>query len=69
MFCVIVSEESFRREVPQDITKCENSHFNYFIEEKCIKESIIPKKAVPFNFPLKKKRMNEFMVQLLKAKN
>lgn len=63
----MVSEENFRQDVPQDITRYKNSNFNDFIEEKGLKESIIPKKAV--NILLTEKRINEFMVQLLKEKN
>ena len=66
---MIVSEKRFQHEIPQDITKYRNSNFNYFIEEKGIKETIIPKNDVPSNILLKKKNMNEFMVQFLKENN
>ena len=67
IFFIMVSEENFRQDVPQDITRYKNSNFNDFIEEKGLKESIKPKKAV--NILLTEKRINEFMVQLLKEKN
>lgn len=66
-FFIMASEENFRQDVPQDITRYKNSNFNDFIEEKGLKESIIPTKAV--NILLTEKTINEFMVQLLKEKN
>ena len=64
---VVNQEAQFKWELLDTAAEYTNDHLNIFIQEKDVKESILKTIPVPSNLQ-EVRRMDEFMVQLLKEK-
>ena len=64
---VVNQEAQFKWELLDTTAEYTNDHLNIFIQEKDVKESILKTILVPSNLQ-EVRRMDEFMVQLLKEK-
>ena len=67
-FTIFNQDDQFKGALPDDMAKYANSHFNQYVQERDLKESILTKNPVPSNITGVKK-LDEFMPHLLKENN
>ena len=65
---ILNQDDQFNWVLPDDMAKYDNSHFNQYIQERDLKESILTENPVPSNIT-KVKKLDEFMSHLLKENN
>ena len=66
-FYITNQEQQFQWKITPDMAKYDISYFSVFIQENDLNESILIQNPVPTNFQ-EVKRMDEYIVQLLKEK-
>ena len=64
MFCAVPKHDKFKWDLSENLAKYTNDHFNKFIPDKDLQESILVENLVPLNLhPLRK--MDEFVRDLM----
>ena len=65
---IILNDDRFKWVLPHDLAKYANSHFNQYVKEQDLKESILTENLVSANIT-EVKKLDEFMSHLLKENN